>query len=141
VLPLADELIKNLSDFEERLRNAKLTPQNLLNGTTKLAFEVGENKADGGESQFSGNSFVEIGYNLAGIKAAYETVFAASLDSDSPKLAKATADAIVQLEQAIKVADAKSLDQDRLRQRSEELTLALRTAAPAIGLDSPNLEN
>jgi iron uptake system component EfeO len=141
VLPLADELVKNLSDFEERLRNAKLTPQNLLNGTTKLAFEVGENKADGGESQFSGNSIVEIGYNIAGIKAAYETVFAASLDTGTPKLAKATADAIAELEQTIHVADVKNLDQDQLRRRSEELTLALRTAAPAIGLGSPNLEN
>jgi iron uptake system EfeUOB component EfeO/EfeM len=141
VLPLADELVKNLTDFDARLRNAKLTPQNLLNGTTKLAFEVGESKADGGESQFSGNSIVEIGYNIAGIKAAYETVFAASLDTDAPNTAKETLAAIARLEQTVNVADVKTLDQDQLRQRSEELTLALRMAAPAIGLGDPNLEN
>ena len=141
VLPLADELVKNLTDFQQRLRDAKLTPQSLLNGTTKLAFEVGENKANGGESQFSGNSVVEMGYNMAGIKAAYEGVFAPALSSGDPKLADTTARAIDRLRQIVSVPDMKSLDQDQLRQGSEELAVALRMAAPVIGLDKPNLEN
>src|SRR5262249_31128152 len=132
---------QNLTDFQRRLRDVALTPQHLLNGTTKLSFEVGESKADGGESQYSGNSIVEIGYNVVGIKAAYETVFAAALETGDPALAKTTARAIEQLQQIVAARDLKNLDQDQLRQRSEELAVALRAAAPVIGLDKPNLEN
>ncbi len=76
VLPAAEELVKDLEDFEHQLRAAKLTAQGLLNGTTKLAFEIGESKAEGGESPFSGNSLAEMRDNLASIAAAYDQVFA-----------------------------------------------------------------
>ena len=47
----AAALAKNLDDLHGRLRGMKLTAQGLLDGTVRLAYEVGESKADGGESR------------------------------------------------------------------------------------------
>ena len=52
------------------------TPQGLLDGTVRLAYEVGESKADGGESRISGTSLDDMRNNVAGIDFAYRTIFA-----------------------------------------------------------------
>jgi iron uptake system component EfeO len=39
-----------------KIRDTRLTGQGMLEGTAKLAYEIGESKADGGESRFSGTS-------------------------------------------------------------------------------------
>lgn len=46
----AAALVEHLNDLHIRLKDMKLTPQGLLDGTVRLAYEVGESKADGGES-------------------------------------------------------------------------------------------
>src|ERR1700758_662532 len=46
----ADALVKNLEDLDGRLHDMALQPQGLLDGTARLAYEVGESKSDGGES-------------------------------------------------------------------------------------------
>ncbi len=141
VLPLADALIAKLTEFDRQLRAAALTPQGLLNGTTKLVYEIGENKADGGESQFSGNSLADMSYNLVGIKAAYQTVFAPVLKTKDPALAKSAQNSIAQLEDLISVTDLRAVDQMKLRAASEELAITLQSAAPKLGLDKPRLGN
>lgn len=141
VLPEADALVTNLTEFDAQLHRTALTPQGLLNGITKLAYEIGESKAGGGESPYSGSSVAEMGDNLAGIKKAYETVFAPTLEARDPRLGQATERAIDRLQQIVAVTDVKALDQDELRKSSEELALTLRTAAPVMGLVTPNLEN
>jgi iron uptake system EfeUOB component EfeO/EfeM len=141
VLPHVDALVDNLSDFEQLLLQKTLTAQGLLNGIAKLAFEVGDNKASGGESPFSGNSIVEMGHNVAGIMAAYRTVFAGAVKAGNARLGAATERAIDQLQQIVAVPDMKRLNQDKLRQRGEELAASFREIAPVIGLDKPKLEN
>ena len=49
-------LAGKLKEFSRTLEGATLGAQGLLNGTAKLAYEVGESKAAGGESPYSGNS-------------------------------------------------------------------------------------
>jgi hypothetical protein len=66
-----------------------LTPQGLLVGTARLAYEVGESKADGGESRISGTSLDDMRNNVAGIDFAYRTIFTASLRTVDIKLAEA----------------------------------------------------
>src|SRR6202045_2898815 len=51
-----DALVDHLSDLHGRLVDIQLTPQGLLDGTVRLAYEVGESKSDGGESRISGTS-------------------------------------------------------------------------------------
>jgi iron uptake system component EfeO len=134
-----DDLIANLTLFQEKLGSARLTPQGLLNGTTKLAFEIGENKADGGESQISGTSLGDIRANLTGIAEAYRTVFGPALQTIDPKRDAAVVTAIDGLAKVAEVADLKSLDEAQLRDRSEQLVLALQDAAKPLGLERPNL--
>jgi iron uptake system component EfeO len=138
-LPLADKLIENLKTFEEKLGSTSLTAQGILNGTARLAYEIGDSKADGGESPYSGNSFAEIGDNLAGIEEAYGTVFEAALEQADPSSDKAVEGAVDALKALVKASDLHSIDRPRLRRLSEDLVLALTAAAPALGLEKPAL--
>jgi iron uptake system component EfeO len=138
-LPQAETLIVNLKAFDEKLRGTALSAQGILNGTARLAYEMGESKADGGESPFSGNSYAEIGDNLAGIEAAYSTVFAAALKDADAASDKAVEGAVGALAALVKASDSHSIDRTRLRRLGENLVLALTAAAPALGLEKPVL--
>lgn len=138
-LPQADVLVQNLTEFDQRLRALEITPQGLLNGTVKLAYEIGENKADGGESQFAGASIADMSANLDGIRTAYRLVFAAKLKAKAPALDATALKDIDRLAQVLKAPDLKSLDADQLLDASEDLAATLQAAAPVLGLAKPNL--
>src|ERR1700729_641126 len=59
----ANELVHNLSALSARARDTPLTPQGLLDGIVRLAFELGESKVDGGESRVSGTSLNDMRNN------------------------------------------------------------------------------
>src|ERR1700735_4697815 len=80
-------LILNLADLDVKIRHIELLPQRLLNGTARLAYEVGESKADGGESRFSGTSLDDMRNNVNGIEFAYHTIFATALRTADARLA------------------------------------------------------
>lgn len=143
-LDIGDEtgaLVFHLTDLDVKVHYTPLSAQGLLNGTARLAYEVGENKADGGESRYSGTSLDDMRNNVAGIDLAYKTIFAAALESTDPKLAASTQANIDALTALVGVPDLKSLDADRLRAKSEDLVLALQSAAPKLGLIAPTLED
>jgi iron uptake system component EfeO len=135
-----DALIFHLEDLDVKVHHLQLQPQRLLNGIARLAYEIGESKADGGESSFSGTSLDDMRNNAAGIELAYQTIFAGAVDTADPKLAAAIRERIEQLKVLVGVSDLKSLDPEKLRAASEELIVVLQTAAPKIGLRSPSLE-
>jgi iron uptake system component EfeO len=141
VLPAAEELVNDLEDFEHQLRTARLTAQGLLNGTTKLAFEIGESKAEGGESPFSGNSLAEIRDNLASIAAAYDHVFAPATRKKNAVLAKTFSADLEQMHALLSVPTLQELDQVRLRSLSEELANDLVSVGREAGLEKPRLGN
>jgi iron uptake system component EfeO len=141
---VADEtntLIYHLTDLSLKIRYAPLNAQGLLNGTARLAYEVGESKADGGESRYSGTSLDDMRNNLAGIEVAYNVVFAAAIDAADPKLAQAAQATIGELAALLAVDGLKRLEPAKLRAKSDELVVLLQTAAPKIGLNAPTLED
>ncbi|HEV2099305.1 MAG TPA: EfeM/EfeO family lipoprotein [Stellaceae bacterium] len=138
--PETDALILNLQDLDVKVRHIDLLPQRLLNGTARLAYEVGESKAAGGESVFSGTSLNDMQNNVDGIDLAYRTIFAAAVAGRAPELAAAIPQKIAELKTQVDVPDLKSLDPDKLRARSEELIVLLQQAGPKIGLRAPTLE-
>ena len=140
-LPAAEELVSNLTEFERQLRTTTLTPQGLLNGTAKLIYEIGENKAEGGESPFSGNSLAEIRDNLASIAAAYERVFAPATKKSNAGLAKAFASDLAAMRSLAAVPTLQALDQVRLRDASESLVNDLAMVGRESGLEKPGLGN
>lgn len=140
-LAQADALVGDLTAFDQQFRDLAITPQGLLNGLTKLAYEIGENKADGGESQFAGSSIADMAANLDGIRTAYRLVFSAKLRAKAPELDGTAQKDIDHLAAILKAPDLQNLDADDLLGTSEDLAAALQAAAPALGLAKPNLGN
>src|SRR6266550_5860057 len=136
----AAALIEHLDSLHGKLRDMPLTPQGLLDGTVRLAYEVGESKADGGESRISGTSLDDMRNNVAGIDFAYRTIFASELKSTDPKLADAVDGKLEELRTLLLVRDLKAVDIPTLRRASEELVVALQNASAKLGLRRPTLE-
>ncbi len=133
-------LILNLSDLDVKIHYTPLNAQGLFDGAARLAYEVGESKADGGESRFSATSLDDMRNNVGGIDIAYKKIFASALQSADPALAATVQSKIDAMNKLVSVADLQSLDANELRTESEELIIALQSAAPKIGLRSPTLE-
>jgi iron uptake system component EfeO len=136
----ADALVEHLENLHARLHDMTLTPQGLLNGTVRLAYEVGESKADGGESRISGTSLDDMRNNVAGIDFAYRTIFASALRAADAKRADTVAARIDQLKTIVAAPDLRRIDIPALRQASEELALTLQDASAKLGLQRSALE-
>ena len=136
-----DELVGNLAAFDKQVKaeSFKFSPQGLLNGATKLAYEVGENKSKGGESPYAGTSIIDIYENNEGIEAVYKLVFHETLKKSDPQLAKQIVDKIEDVEGFVKGKDLKSVDAAGLKKAGEELAVLLQTAAPKLKLKKPAL--
>jgi iron uptake system EfeUOB component EfeO/EfeM len=141
VAPAAAQLVDNLEEFRRELQRTTLTPQGLINGTTKLVYEIGEDKAEGGESPYSGNSLAEIGNNLRCVEAAWQRVFAASVQKSDPASARRFAAHLQQLHAAIAVATIQQLDPVMLRDLTESLANDLVGISHGLGLQRPQLGN
>jgi iron uptake system component EfeO len=135
-----DALIAHLVDLHAQLGRVDLAPQRLINGIARLAFEIGGNKADGGESRLSGTSLNDMQSNADGIALAYRVIFADAVEACDPKLAAAARAAIERLQAAVKVPNLRNVDTEKLLAGSEELVALLQMAAPKIGLEKPTLE-
>src|SRR6266702_3375562 len=116
-----DALVAHLDSLRGKLRDMPLTPQGLLDGTVRLAYEVGESKADGGESRISGTSLDDMRNNVAGIDFAYRTIFADALKAADTRLADTVASRIEQLRAGVAAPDLQHVDIRTLRRASEEL--------------------
>jgi iron uptake system EfeUOB component EfeO/EfeM len=136
----AEVLVKNLDDLHRKLHDMPLTPQGLLDGTARLAYEVGESKADGGESRISGTSLDDMRNNVAGIEFAYRTIFADALKAADAELDQSIAARIEQLKTLVAAPDLPHVDVRALRRASEELVVALQSASVKLGLHQPTLE-
>jgi iron uptake system component EfeO len=136
----ADALIARLADLDARVRTMKLTPQGLLDGVVRLAYEIGDSKVDGGESRLGGTSLNDMRNNADGIDLAYRTLFASKLDVADRALADRVQSDIGRIRALLQVADLKNVDADGLRKASEALIVTLQAAAPELGLGTPTLE-
>jgi iron uptake system EfeUOB component EfeO/EfeM len=141
VMSETDALIADLSELEAKLETMPLPPQDLLNGLARLAYEIGESKADGGESRVSGTSLDDMRNNVSGINEAYHTLFAKALSGSDPKLAAKVQQEIETLDTLLKVPNLNTIDPDRLREAGEEFVVTLTDAAPKLSLQKPALED
>lgn len=133
------ELVANLAKFNEQLGKPgfQFEPQGLMNGLTKLAYEVGENKSKGGESPYAGTSLIDMHENVEGIEALYQIVFEDVLQEKDAKLAGEIHEKIEAVEKLVKVKSLKELNQPALHKGGEELAVLLQNAAQKLGLKKP----
>jgi iron uptake system component EfeO len=136
----AKALVEHLDSLHDKLRDIPLTPQGLLDGTVRLAYEVGESKADGGESRISGTSLDDMRNNVAGIDFAYHAIFAPALRAADARLAGAVDARIEQLKAIVAAPDLQHVDVSALRRASEELVITLQGASDKFGLRRSTLE-
>lgn len=134
-----DKLVADLAAFDKQLSapSFKFAPQGLLNGATKLAYELGENKSKGGESPYAGTSLSDMYENVEGIEAVYKLVFQPSLKKRDSKLDARIIDKIEEVEALVKVKDLNSLNQPALHKAGEELAVLLQSAASKLKLKKP----
>jgi iron uptake system component EfeO len=136
----AAALIAHLDNLHGKLAEMPLTPQGLLEGAVRLAYEVGDSKADGGESRISGTSLDDMRNNVAGIDFAYRTIFADALKPADSGVADRVASRIEQLKTIVSASDLPRVDIGALRRASEELVIALQAASAKLRLPRPTLE-
>jgi iron uptake system EfeUOB component EfeO/EfeM len=136
----AGALVEHLDELHTKLREMPLTSQGLLDGTVRLAYEVGESKADGGESRISGTSLDDMRNNVSGLEFAYRTIFAGILKEVDARLADSAATQIEQLKTIVAAPDLPHVDVRALRRVSEELVVALQAASAKLDLRRPRLE-
>jgi iron uptake system component EfeO len=136
----ANELVRNLSELSATVRNTPLTPQGLLDGIVRLAYELGESKVDGGESRVSGTSLNDMRNNVDGIELAWRTIFAATAESRDRQVDVGIRRSIEELKAMVDVRELRRIDPDRLRIATEELVLKLQNTAPLLNLKRPTLE-
>jgi iron uptake system component EfeO len=136
----ADGLVRNLSELSARVRNTPLTPQGLLDGIARLAYELGESKVDGGESRVSGTSLNDMRNNVDGIELAWRAIFAPTAESRDRQVDVGMRRSIEELKAIVDAGELRHVDPDRLRIATEELVLKLQHAAPLLELKKPTLE-
>lgn len=139
--PPVDKLVDDLTQFDKELKapGFKFTPQGLINGATKLAYEVGENKSKGGESPYAGTSLSDMAENVEGIEAVYKLGFQTTLKARDAKLASRIIDKIEDVEKLVQVGDLKKVDQPKLKAAGEELAVLLQNAAVKLKLKKPTV--
>jgi iron uptake system component EfeO len=133
-------LLRDLSELSATVRNAPMTPQGLLDGIVRLAYELGESKVDGGESRVSGTSLNDMRNNVEGIELAWRTIFAPIVSSRDERVDLGVRRSIEELKAMVDVRELRQIDPDRLRVTTEELVLKLQNAAPLLDLQKPTLE-
>jgi iron uptake system component EfeO len=136
----ANELVHNLSELSTKARSIPLTPQGLLDGVARLAYEVGESKVDGGESRVSGTSLDDMRNNVDGVELAWRTIFSSAVEARDRQFDADLRRSIDALKAMIAGRDLRRIDPDKLRTATEELVLRLQNAAPLLDLKKPTLE-
>ncbi|WP_030257006.1 iron uptake system protein EfeO [Streptomyces violens] len=69
---LADRLIKDLEDWQQRVGKAEITPTSMANGAKELLDEVYTGKVTGEEERYSHTDLVDFQANVEGAEKAYE---------------------------------------------------------------------
>jgi iron uptake system component EfeO len=128
ILLETDALIFHLTDLQAKIRDTRLTAQGLLDGATKLAYEVG-------------TSLDDMRNNVDGLESVFRIVFASEVEAHDPELAGALRAKIGELQTLLQVSSLMRLDARALRAGSEELIIDLQRAAPLLGLHRPSLQD
>ncbi|MGR6970071.1 iron uptake system protein EfeO [Streptomyces cynarae] len=84
---LADQLVTDLKDWQERVGRAEITPTSMANGAKELLDEVATGKVTGEEERYSHTDLVDFKANVEGAQKAYELLKPVASKND-PALAK-----------------------------------------------------
>ena len=72
--PFANKLVADIGDLRAKIATVQLEPEVIANGAVELLNEVSTSKITGEEDAFSHTDLSDFAANLAGAKAAFESV-------------------------------------------------------------------
>lgn len=84
---LADQLVKDLEDWQNRVGKAEITPTSMANGAKELLDEVATGKVTGEEERYSHTDLVDFKANVEGAEESYQLLKAVASEND-PELTK-----------------------------------------------------
>ncbi|MDN3020640.1 iron uptake system protein EfeO [Streptomyces sp. S.PB5] len=79
---LADQLITDLKDWQNRVGKAEITPTSMANGAKELLDEVATGKVTGEEERYSHTDLVDFKANVEGAEKSYELLKAVAKEND-----------------------------------------------------------
>lgn len=80
---LADQLITDLKDWQNRVGKADITPTSMANGAKELLDEVATGKVTGEEERYSHTDLVDFKANVEGAEKSYELLKAVAKENDA----------------------------------------------------------
>ncbi|MEU6802843.1 iron uptake system protein EfeO [Streptomyces neyagawaensis] len=84
---LADQLVKDLVDWQKRVGKAEITPTSMANGAKELLDEVATGKVTGEEERYSHTDLVDFKANVEGAEESYKLLKSVAAEND-PELTK-----------------------------------------------------
>ncbi|WP_405643381.1 iron uptake system protein EfeO [Streptomyces sp. NBC_00019] len=80
---LADQLVTDLKDWQNRVGKAEITPTSMANGAKELLDEVATGKVTGEEERYSHTDLVDFKANVEGAEKSYELLKAVAKENDA----------------------------------------------------------
>ncbi|MER5181403.1 iron uptake system protein EfeO [Streptomyces sp. NPDC002896] len=80
---LADQLVKDLTDWQGRVGKAEITPTSMANGAKELLDEVATGKVTGEEERYSHTDLVDFKANVEGAEKSYELLKPVASENDA----------------------------------------------------------
>ncbi|MBA2948726.1 iron uptake system protein EfeO [Streptomyces himalayensis] len=80
---LADLLVKDLTDWQNRVGKAEITPTSMANGAKELLDEVATGKVTGEEERYSHTDLVDFKANVEGAEKSYELLKPVASENDT----------------------------------------------------------
>jgi len=80
---LADQLVTDLTDWQERVGKAVITPTSMANGAKELLDEVATGKVTGEEERYSHTDLVDFKANVEGAQKSYELLKPVAKENDA----------------------------------------------------------
>ncbi|MFF8968258.1 iron uptake system protein EfeO [Streptomyces sp. NPDC014995] len=79
---LADQLVTDLTDWQQRVGKAEITPTSMANGAKELLDEVATGKVTGEEERYSHTDLVDFKANVEGAQKSYELLKPVAEEND-----------------------------------------------------------
>jgi iron uptake system component EfeO len=131
-------LVDKVHTLQKVFNGEPLYAHGVIVGIGALAFELGEGKAQGGESAISGTSLNDMQHNVEGIELAWSIVFSATMQKVNQGVAGRVEKEIAEVKQLVNVPSLTQVDSAQLQAKAEMLAGSVSDAAVELGWPAPD---
>ncbi len=132
------DLLDNLGTYQRVLHDSKFTGYYLIASSSTWAFEMGDQRGDGGESTISGNTLVDFQNGLDGIDRIWRFVFADAVRAKKHFLAEEIDSEIAAIHGLLQVDALAQIPEGIFEREATRLASLLADASATLGWRAPN---